>query len=130
MKKIFVLDTNVFLNDPNAFFGFEDNDVVIPSVVIEEIDGKKRLQDDVGRNARAFARALDRLRTEAPLNEGVRTPGGGQLRIEMNHQKNQRMAHFFPEINNDNRIISVAYTIHEQEGPEGRPVIIVSNDAI
>jgi PhoH-like ATPase len=88
MKKIFVLDTNVFLNDPNAFFGFADNEVVIPSVVIEEIDSKKRLMDDVGRNAREFSRELDRLRQEAPLNQGVKTPGGGLLRVEMNHQRN------------------------------------------
>ncbi len=130
MKKIFVLDTNVFLNDPNAFFGFADNEVVIPSVVIEEIDSKKRLMDDVGRNARAFSRVLDRLRQQAPLNRGVETPGGGLLRVEMNHQSNERMARFFPETNNDNRIISVAYTLLEQNKATGVPVIIVSNDAI
>ncbi len=130
MKKIFVLDTNVFLNDPMAFFGFADNEVVIPSVVIEEIDSKKRLQDDVGRNAREFVRALDRLRMQAPLNQGVKTPGGGLLRVEMNHQKNERLFRFFPEANGDNRILSVAYTLFEQHREDQIPVIIVSNDAI
>lgn len=130
MKKTFVLDTNVLLNDPKAYFGFEDNDVIIPSVVIEEIDEKKRMQDDVGRNARSFSRALDRLRQEAPLNEGVTTPGGGRLRVEMNHQENPDMARFFPKANNDNRIISVAYTLFEEKKKSGEPVIIVSNDAI
>ncbi|QRN84715.1 PhoH family protein [Clostridia bacterium] len=130
MKKIFVLDTNVFLNDPYAFFGFADNEVVISSVVIEEIDSKKRLMDDVGRNAREFSRKLDLLREQAPLNIGVKTPGGGLLRVEMNHQNNERMSHYFPAQNNDNRIISVAYTLHEQNKADKTPVILVSNDAI
>lgn len=130
MKKIFVLDTNVFLNDPNAFFGFADNEVVISSVVIEEIDRKKRLMDDVGRNAREFSRELDLLRKQAPLNIGVKTPGGGLLRVEMNHQSNERMIRFLPEQNNDNRIISVAYTLLEQNKADKIPVILVSNDAI
>lgn len=130
MKKTFVLDTNVFLDDPEAFFGFEDNDVVIPSVVIEEVDNKKRMQDDVGRNARTFARRLDNLREQAPLNIGVKTPGGGTLRVEMNHQHNPDIARFFPQVNNDNRILSVAYTLNEQKKASGELVIIVSNDTI
>lgn len=130
MRKIFVLDTNVFLNDPEAFFGFDDNEVVIPSVVIGEVDAKKRRQDDVGRNARAFVRALDRLREEGPLNRGVQTPGGGLLRVEMNHQSNGRMRQAFPETSDDNRILSVAYTLFEENRDRGVPVILVSNDAI
>lgn len=130
MKKIFILDTNVILSDPHAFLKFEDNDVVIPTVVIEEIDGKKRLLDDIGRNAREAARTLDRLRQQNPLNLGVRTDGEGTLRVEMNHQLNRNMQKVFPELNNDNRILSVAYTLWNEEGPSGKPVILVSNDAI
>ena len=52
MKKIYVLDTNVLLHDPNAIYSFEDNEIVIPLVVIEEVDGQKRRQDEVGRHAR------------------------------------------------------------------------------
>ncbi len=62
MKKIFVLDTNVLLHDPNAIFAFEDNEVIIPAVVLEEIDSKKRNVDEIGRNARYVSRLLDSLR--------------------------------------------------------------------
>ncbi|SFL32832.1 PIN domain-containing protein [Candidatus Frackibacter sp. WG13] len=52
MKKTYVLDTNVLLHDPTAIFAFDDNHVIIPIVVIEEIDSQKKRQDSVGRNAR------------------------------------------------------------------------------
>ena len=120
----------MILSDPHSFLKFEDNDVVIPTVVIEEIDGKKRLLDDIGRNAREAARTLDRLRQQNPLNLGVSTEGGGTLRVEMNHQLNRNMQKVFPELNNDNRILSVAYTIWKEEETSEKPVILVSNDAI
>jgi predicted ribonuclease YlaK len=60
--KHFVLDTNVLLHNPNALFVFQDNHVVIPYPVIEELDKMKRRDDDIGRNARAAIRHLDRLR--------------------------------------------------------------------
>ncbi len=61
-KKFFVLDTNVLLQDPNAMFSFEENDVIIPAIVLEEIDSKKRNADEIGRNARHVSRLLDELR--------------------------------------------------------------------
>ncbi len=130
MRKIYILDTNVILSDPLAFFGFEDNEVVIPSVVIEEIDSKTHLQDDLGRNAREAARTLDRLRKISPLNLGVSTDAGGTIRVEMNHQLNAGMQVYFPELNNDNRILSVAFTIWQETKDKNIPVILVSNDAI
>ncbi len=83
MKKTFVLDTNVLLHDPNSPFSFADNDVVIPIAVIEEIDRFKKEMTEVGRNARAVSRALDRLREQGHLTDGVPTPGGGTLRIHL-----------------------------------------------
>lgn len=62
MSKIFVLDTNVLLHDPNALFAFQDNEVIIPAVVLEEMDSKKRNADELGRNARTVSRLLDGLR--------------------------------------------------------------------
>lgn len=58
MKKTFVLDTNVLLSDPNALFSFEENDIVIPIIVLEELDRHKDRQDEVGRNARETSRKL------------------------------------------------------------------------
>ena len=71
MKKVFVLDTNVVLHDPRAIFAFEDNDVVIPIVVIEELDKFKKAIDEIGRNARQVSRILDEYRQKGKLSQGV-----------------------------------------------------------
>jgi PhoH-like ATPase len=65
VQKIYVLDTNVLLHDPRAIYKFEDNDVVIPIHVIEEIDQFKREMSEVGRNARTMTRILDELRAQS-----------------------------------------------------------------
>ena len=57
-----MLDTNVLLQDPFSIYSFEDNDVIIPAVVLEEIDSKKRYMDEIGRNARQVARMIDGMR--------------------------------------------------------------------
>ena len=82
MKKNFVLDTNVLLHDPRSMFGFDDNDVVIPIHVIEEIDNFKRDLSSLGRNARQVSRSLDEFRRAGKLREGVSIgPGKGKLRV-------------------------------------------------
>lgn len=64
MKKTYVLDTNVLLYSPGALLTFGDNDVVIPEVVLEELDNLKKVNNDLGLNARHAARLLDKLRKE------------------------------------------------------------------
>jgi PhoH-like ATPase len=81
MKKTYVLDTNVLLHDAQALFRFEDNDVVIPITVIEEIDRFKKDLNETGRNARQVSRSLDGLRAHGRLIEGVDLEGGGQLKV-------------------------------------------------
>ncbi|MBN2983351.1 MULTISPECIES: PhoH family protein [Cohnella] len=133
MKKIYVLDTNVLLHDPLAMFSFEENVVVIPSVVLEEIDSKKRLADEIGRNARFVSRELDRMRGLGHLHNGVPLEGGGQLKVEMNHRRFVRVQELFGEMTNDNRILAVALNYHMEEqerGEEGSPVILVSKDVL
>jgi len=71
MKKIFVLDTNVLLHDPNSIFAFKENEVIIPAIVLEEIDSKKRNADEIGRNARTVSRLLDGLRELATCIAGL-----------------------------------------------------------
>jgi PhoH-like ATPase len=66
-----VLDTNVLLIDADSIFHFEDNDILIPLKVLEEIDRKKRQMDSVGANARKFARTLDEFREVGSLQTGV-----------------------------------------------------------
>ncbi len=79
--KIYVLDTNVLIHDPNAIHKFEDNTVIIPIFVIEEIDQFKKELSERGRNARQLARSLDKLRDSNghSLQEGVELEGGGKL---------------------------------------------------
>ena len=64
MKKTFILDTNVLLFDPGALSVFEDNDLIIPITVIEEIDRFKKDLNETGRNARLVSRKLDELRQQ------------------------------------------------------------------
>jgi PhoH-like ATPase len=132
MKKIFVLDTNVLLQDPNAVFAFEDNDIIIPAIVLEEIDSKKRLADEIGRNARFVSRLLDGFRAQGKLQEGVQLENGGTIKVELNHRSFAKMQETFAEMSNDNRIIAVAlnYALEEQGKPEPKPVIIVSKDTL
>jgi PhoH-like ATPase len=132
MRKIYVLDTNVLLHDPLSLFAFEDNEVIIPSVVLEEIDSKKRLADEIGRNARNISRELDSMRAMGQLHTGVTLPNGGLLKVEMNHRHFVRVHELFGEMTNDNRILAVAlnYYMEEQESGDPRPVIIVSKDVL
>lgn len=82
MKKNYVLDTNVLLHDPNSIFKFEDNDLLIPIYVIEEIDTFKRDTAERGRNARTVVRLLDGLREQhGCLSHGVPVGDGGSLRV-------------------------------------------------
>jgi len=133
LEKIYVLDTNVLLQDPRALFAFQDNAVIIPAVVLEEVDGKKRLMDEIGRNARKVSRLLDGLREVGKLHTGVKLENGGTLRVELNHKSFQRLQHTFGEMTNDNRILAVAMNLHLEElekGGKGKPVILVSKDAL
>ncbi|GBF12617.1 PhoH family protein [Tepidibacillus infernus] len=132
MEKIYVLDTNVLLQDPRAIFAFQDNDVIIPAVVLEEIDSKKRFMDEVGRNARQVSRLLDQLRIQGKLHSGVKLRNSGTLRVELNHKSFQKLQHSFLEMTNDNRILAVAMNLQmeEKEKENGKPVILVSKDAL
>ena len=81
MKKNYVLDTNIVLYDPQSIFRFDDNNVILPIYVIEEVDKFKHEATERGRNARQISRSLDALRAEGSLTKGVKLPGGGVLQI-------------------------------------------------
>jgi len=132
MRKVYVLDTNVLLQDPNAIYAFEDNDVIIPAVVLEEIDSKKRLADEIGRNARTVARLLDGLRAKGRISDGIDLDNGGIIKVELNHRLLGKVEELFVELSNDNRILALAmnYHLEEQTKPEPRPVIVVSKDTL
>lgn len=79
MVKNFVLDTNILLHCPEAVYKFEDNNLYIPHVVLEELDNHKEDRGETGYNARETIRILKHLREGGKLLNGVRTPGGGKL---------------------------------------------------
>lgn len=132
LGKIYVLDTNVLLQDPRAIYSFEDNEVVIPAVVLEEVDSKKRYMDEIGRNARQVSKLIDNLRKTGKLHEKIQLETGGSLRIELNHRSFHELQDIFVEKTNDNRILAVAknLSLEEQEKENGKQVILVSKDAL
>ncbi|WP_027624191.1 PhoH family protein [Clostridium lundense] len=123
MKRTYVLDTNVILYSPGAIFSFGENDVVIPEVVLEELDSFKKDKNDLGANARYASRLLDKLRKEGKLNKGVELPGGGKLRVEMNHQ-DTIIPIPWDKAKPDNRIIQVCKGLKEQ----GEDVCLITKD--
>lgn len=132
LGKIYVLDTNVLLQDPRAIFSFEDNEVVIPAVVLEEVDSKKRYMDEIGRNARQVSKLIDNMRQTGKLHEKIQLETGGSLRIELNHRSFHELQEIFVEKTNDNRILAVAknLSLEEQSKENGKQVILVSKDAL
>jgi PhoH-like ATPase len=126
MKKRFVLDTNVLLQDPMAIQHFADNEVIVPIYAIEEIDHFKRELSERGRSARLVTRFLDDMRGQGGrLSEGVPTNGGGQLRVALpdrNHDPGGRRA----EVTADDLILAVALE-EKRRDPDG-PVIFVTRD--
>lgn len=124
MRKNFVLDTNVLLHDPRSIFGFEDNNVIVPIYVIEEIDQFKRDLSELGRNARLIARYLDAFRSEGSLAEGVPLPNGGTIRVLFTTRE---LSHGMANGNlMDNRILAVAIDMMENE--PGMQAVFITKD--
>jgi PhoH-like ATPase len=125
MRKTYILDTNVLLHDPESLFSFEDNAIVLPLSVIEELDRIKRRSDEVGRNAREVSRRLDELRMKGRLSEGVGLANGGSVRIEINGNQPDNQPYGIDLNTTDNRILALAYALmnHGQT-----PVILVTKD--
>lgn len=123
MKRTYVIDTNVILYSPGAIFTFGDNNVVIPEVVLEELDTFKKDKTDLGANARHAARLIDRLRRQGKLNKGIILPGGGKLRVEINHY-DTKIPPSWDKGKADNRIIQVCKGLKEQ----GEDVCLITKD--
>ena len=124
-SKTYVLDTNVLIQAPHALLSFEDNAIVLPVAVMEELDRLKSDDGERGMNARHVVRMLDKMRSEGSLTNGVPMPGGGNLRIEMNCSNIELPVHW-PTTTADNRILQVCKGLQEQ----GTRAILVSRDII
>ena len=126
-KKTYVLDTNVPLTDPDSLYAFENNDILLPFKVLEELDKHKKRQDGVGRNARETIRILDSLREAGSLNKGVRL-GKGMGIIKVIQLDPERLLEC-PDIDlkdSDNEIICCVF--QEQALVPRRKHIVVSRD--
>ena len=124
-RRTYVLDTSVLLSDPSALFRFDEHEVVIPIVVITELESK-RTHPELGYFARSALRSLDDLRIkhgrlDAPLPIGEH---GGLLRVELNHTNSDILPAGFRLGDNDTRILAIARNLAE----EGCDVVLVSKD--
>ncbi|MFW5738792.1 MAG: PIN domain-containing protein, partial [Myxococcota bacterium] len=123
MKKNYVLDTNVLLHDPHAIFRFEDNDVIIPIFVIEEVDQFKREGSERGRNARTISRLLDELRERnGSLSKTVPLDGGGTLRVALPHKRELLSVALDPS-DADHAILQTAIEARDSS-PDRRTVLV------
>ena len=126
MKKTYILDTNVLISDPNCFHSFDDNDLIVPLLVLEELDKHKGRSDEVGRNCRDVSRRLNEYSKIGSLKDGIKMPGGGLLKVLQS----------FPEISDlippdlshgssvDNMIVGFAIWKHRED----KNTILVSKD--
>ncbi len=126
MKKRYVLDTNVLLYDAQAVFKFGDNDVVIPIVVIEEIDRFKKDINETGRNARQVSRYLDDLRKKGALSQGVALENGGKLMVDLGRRNGRTFPVETSARTADAIILDSALALKERSS--GEPVILVTKD--
>lgn len=126
MVKIYVLDTNVLLQSPEALFSFEDNIVVIPVVVLEELDNMKKAEGETGANARSSIRNIERLRLEGDLLKGVTVNGKGKVIVEKNFV-DVELPSDLPEAKSDNRILKVCKGLSEKKRNR---VILVTKDIL
>lgn len=114
-KKIFVIDTNVLLHDYQCIYNFGSNDIVIPIVVLEELDKFKKGNDQINFHAREFTRELDKLSENRLFEGGIPLgKGKGKLTIETGKPFSKEMVESFPENTPDHRILAIADYIHHK----------------
>ena len=128
IPKTFVLDTNVILHDADSINMFQENDVIVPLAVIEELDHFKRGSQVINLNAREFARTLDSMTGSALFNGGISMgKGRGKLRIAISKGLAPAIRDVFKDDTPDHRVLSVAYEWQEKLRNKSQ-VILVTKD--
>lgn len=128
-KKTFVLDTNVILHDYKAIYNFENNDIVVPIVVLEELDRFKKGEEVINFHAREFARELDRMAGSDFFEAGADLgEGRGRLFIQTGVKFSDRLYDSFHEDIPDHRILAITEYITEKLKPKKEKVILVTKD--
>jgi len=124
--KTYIIDTNVLLSDANAMHSFEENDVIIPLVTLEELDAHKTRQDEVGKTAREVNRRLDDLRKLGSLKDGIKLPNGGTLKVvAVEPGVKLDLPGELDATKVDNIIIALAYQLSQKNDPQ---YVLVSKD--
>ncbi len=135
--KLFVLDTNVLMHDPMSLFRFEEHDVFLPMITLEELDGHKKGMSEVARSVRQVSRELDALATlagkEGPLDAAAgielaktgHREAGGKLYFQTTFL-DFKLPPGLPQGKADNQILGVVQSLREQQ--PGRDVVLVSKD--
>ncbi|MFP4418336.1 MAG: PhoH family protein [Chitinispirillaceae bacterium] len=125
--KNYVLDTTVLLYDAQALFAFDENNVIIPISVIEDIDHFKKDMSETGRNARQTSRILDSLRKRGSLVNGVELGNGGHLFVHTTIEKGlKHMGQAFRQNSRDNLVLAVALDLMEED--KERKTVFVTKD--
>jgi len=129
-KKIFVLDTSVILYNHNAINSFDDNDVVIPITVLEELDNFKKGNETKNFEAREFIRIMDRLSTKGTLQDWIQLdfPKAGMFKVQMNETPSNGIdaTKIFGDNKADHKILNAAIKIGEEK--PNHKIILVSKD--
>lgn len=128
-KKNFVLDTNVILHDYKCIENFQENDIYLPIVVLEELDKFKKGSDQINYNAREFVRELDTLTSNDLFLKGASLgPGKGTLHVVTGDKYQEKIYQSFPEKTTDHRILSCTLSVAESEKDRKVKTILVTKD--
>ena len=126
-KKLFIIDTNVLLHDYKCIYNFEENDIIIPIVVLEELDKFKRGNDLINFHAREFTRELDKLSGDMLLTANI--PLGenlGNMHIETGKDFSEKVNQSFPERTADHRILAIAEWVCSTN--KDKTVVLITKD--
>lgn len=126
-KKNFVLDTNVILHDYECIEKFEENDIYLPIVSLEELDKFKKGSEQINFNARAFVRRLDEISDQDLFKKGASLgEGRGRLFVKINGQYHTKVKEAFGEAKADHRILSIAMTLADEQ-PNVKTILVTKD---
>src|SRR6056297_1609294 len=126
-KKTFVLDTNVILHDSSCIYQFDEHDVVIPIMVLEELDKFKAGNETINFHAREFVRTLDTIFDKKIFEGGIQIDKGlGKITIKLEKEFHQDIKQNFSDQKIDHHILNIAYTLAEER--TGVDIILVTKD--
>jgi PhoH-like ATPase len=128
MQKNYIIDTNVMIHDPYFLYKFEDNDITIPLICIEELDKLKSSNGYKGYHAREALRVINKFRQGNNLEAGVDLPGGGKLRVELNQLNFTDLPDALDHSKNDNKILAMVWNMSRNPKYANMRTILVSKD--